>query len=98
MTNLLLILIFLIVLLLVFLLFFLFKKKQKFSKKAKIISPYIPLLKEEKFNPDISTNNWDLHKLRLDKFGRSQYKGLTFFINSENKIYYLSEKGGRVYC
>ncbi len=98
MTNLLLILIFLIVFLLVFLLFFLFKKKQKFSKKAKIISSYIPLLKEEKFNPDISTDNWDLHKLRLDKFGRSQYKGLTFFINSENKIYYLSEKGSRVYC
>ena len=95
MTNLLLILIFLIVFLLVF---FLFKKKQKFSKKAKIISPYIPILKEEKFNPDISIDNWDLHKLRLNKFGRSQYKGLTFFVNSENKIYYLSEKGSKVYC
>ena len=95
MTNLLLILIFLIVFLLVF---FLFKKKQKFSKKAKIISPYIPFFKEEKLNPDISTDNWYLHKIRLDKFGRSQYKGLTFFINSENKIYYLSEDGARVYC
>jgi len=96
MTNLLLILIFLIVFLL--LLFFLLNKKQKFSKRLNIISPYIPFLKEEKFNPDISTDNWDLHKLRLDKFGRSQYKGLTFFVNSENKIYYHSEEGVRIYC
>ena len=96
MTNLLLILIFLIVFLL--LLFFLLNKKQKFSKRLNIISPYIPFLKEEKFNPDISTDNWDLHKLRLDKFGRSQYKGLTFFVNSENKIYYHSEEGVIIYC
>ena len=96
MTNLLLILIFLIVFLI--LLFFLLNKKQKFSKRLNIISPYIPFLKEEKFNPDISTDNWDLHKLRLDKFGRSQYKGLTFFVNSENKIYYHSEEVVRIYC
>ncbi len=57
-----------------------------------------PDLKEEQFNPDINTNNWDLHKLRLDKFKRSQYKGLTFFKSSEDKIYYLSENGIKVYC
>jgi len=39
---------------------------------------------------------WDLHKIRLDKFKRSQYKGLTFFVSSENKIYYLSEEGDKV--
>ena len=98
MKNLLLILIFCIVFLFLFILFFLLNRKQRFSKKAKIISPYIPFFKEEKLNPDISTDNWDLHKIRLDKFGRSQYKGLTFYINSENKIYYLSEEGVRVYC
>ena len=99
MTKLLLILIFLIVfLLLLILIFFLLNKKQRFIKKAKIFLPYITFFKEEKLNPDISTDNWDLHKLRLNKFGRSQYKGLTFFLNSENKIYYLSEEGDRVYC
>ena len=98
MTNLLLFLIFLIVFLPIFLLIFLLNKKQKFSKKAKIISPYIHLLKEAKFNPDISTDNWELHKLRLDKFGRSQYKGLTFFVSAENRIYYLSEEGDKIYC
>ena len=54
--------------------------------------------KEEEYNPDINTNNWDLHKNRLIKFGRSQYKGLTFFVSSEDRIYYLSKEGNKVYC
>ena len=73
--------------------FFYSKRNKKSAKKTEISSPLIPFLKEQEFNPDISTDNWDLHKLRLDKFRRSQYKGLTFFISSENRIYYLSEEG-----
>ena len=83
---------------LLFLLLFYSKRKNKSAKKTPIIPTYVPLLKEQEFNPDISTDNWDLHKLRLDKFKRSQYKGLTFFVSSENKIYYLSEEGDKVYC
>ena len=49
-------------------------------------------------NPDINTINWDLHRKRLEKFGRSQYKGLTFFITPQGSIYYLSENGLKVYC
>ena len=59
---------------------------------------YKPENKEIELNPDINTLNWDLHKLRLEKFRRSQYKGLTFFVSSENRIYYLSEEGHKVYC
>ena len=77
---------------------FLFKTKKRVSPKKTIIPTYVPFLKEQEFNPDISTDNWDLHKLRLDKFRRSQYKGLTFFVSSENRIYYLSEEGDKVYC
>ena len=94
MTNILLILFFV----LLFLLFFYSKQKNKSAKKTTIIPTYVPFLKEQEFNPDISTDNWALHKLRLDKFKRSQYKGLTFFLSSENKIYYLSEEGDKVYC
>ena len=94
MTNILLI----IFLVLLFLLFFYLKRKNNLVKKTKISPTYVPFLKEQEFNPDISTDNWDLHKLRLDKFKRSQYKGLTFFVSSENKIYYLSEEGDKVYC
>ena len=94
MTNILLILFFV----LLFLLFFSLKGNKRLAQKTTIIPTYVPFLKEQEFNPDISTDNWDLHKLRLDKFKRSQYKGLTFFLSSENKIYYLSEDGDKVYC
>ena len=94
MTNILLILFFV----LLFLLFFCSKRYTRLAQKRTISPTYVPFLKEQEFNPDISTDNWDLHKLRLDKFKRSQYKGLTFFVSSENKIYYLSEEGDKVYC
>ncbi len=99
MTNILLILFLLIVFfVLLFLLFFYSKRNKRFAKKVTISPTYLPTLKEQEFNPDVSTDNWDLHKLRLDKFRRSQYKGLTFFVSSENRIYYLSEEGDKVYC
>jgi len=82
-------------LVLLFLLFF-YPKLNKSSAQKRIISP--TYIKEQELNPDISTENWDLHKLRLEKFRRSQYKGLTFFVNSANRIYYLSEKGDKIYC
>jgi len=99
MTNILLILFLMIVFfVLLFLLFVDPKRNNKSAKKTTISLTYVPFLKEHEFNPDISTDNWDLHKLRLDKFRRSQYKGLTFFVSSENRIYYLSEGGDKVYC
>jgi hypothetical protein len=94
MTNILLILFFV----LLFLLFLYLKRNRGLAQKTTIIPTYVPFLKEQEFNPDISTDNWDLHKLRLDKFKRSQYKGLTFFVSTENRIYYLSEEGDKVYC
>ena len=98
-TNILLILLSLIVfLVLLSLSFFYSKRNKKLAKKTTISPTYVPFLKEQEFNPDISTDNWDLHKLRLEKFRRSQYKGLTFFVSSENRIYYLSEVGEKVYC
>ena len=96
MTNMLLILFLLLVFFV--LLFFYSKRKKRLAQKTIIIPTYEPFLKKQEFNPDISTDNWDLHKLRLDKFKRSQYKGLTFFVNSENRIYYLSGDGDKVYC
>ena len=83
---------------LLFLLFFYSKRIKRLAQKTSISPTHVPFLKEQEFNPDISTDNWDLHKLRLDKFKRSQYKGLTFFVSSENRIYYLSEEGYKVYC
>jgi hypothetical protein len=94
MINLLLIIFFI----LLFLLFFYSKRNRRLAQKKTIIPTYVSFLKEQELNPDINTDNWDLHKIRLDKFKRSQYKGLTFFVSSENRIYYLSEEGDKVYC
>ena len=94
MTNILLILLFV----LLFLLFFYSKRNRRLAQKITIFPTYEPFLKEQEFNPDINTDNWDLHKLRLFKFRRSQYKGLTFFVSLDNRIYYLSEEGDKVYC
>ena len=99
MPNILLILLLLIIFFVLLFRLCFYTKRNKRSAKKTIISPtYIPLLKEQELNPDISTDNWDIHKLRLNKYGRSQYKGLTFFVSSGNRIYYLSEKGNKVYC
>ena len=79
-------------------LFFYIKRYKVLVKKKICLSSSLNYLEKQKFNPDIDTDNWDLHKLRLKKFRRSQYKGLTFFVSVENRIYYLSEKGAKVYC
>ena len=76
----------------------LYKKPPNRSIKKISSGTLIPTEKEEEKNPDINTKNWDLHKIRLTKFGRSQYKGLTFFVSYEDKIYYLSKEGNKVYC
>ena len=84
--------------LILILLFLLYKRTLNRSKKKISFGFLIPTLKEEEYDPDINTKNWDLHKNRLIKFGRSQYKGLTFFVSSEDRIYYVSKEGNKVYC
>ena len=96
MSNLFVIIIF-VFLVLIFLLF-LYKKPLKRPQKFFSFENLRLTEKEEENNPDINTKNWDLHKIRLIKFGRSQYKGLTFFVSSEDRIYYLSKEGNKVYC
>ena len=74
------------------------KKLFNQSRKKYRFIHSLPFGNEQERNPDINTKNWDLHKNRLNKFGRSQYKGLTFFVNEESRIYYLSEEGYKIYC
>ena len=77
-----------------------FNKRQykRSLKKTRTYATIISSLEEQKSNPDINTENWALHKQRLLKFRRSQYKGLTFFVSPQNRVFYLSEKGTKVYC
>ena len=89
---------FLLILVLFILAFFLFGIDKFYKKKLTKKFFYKPENKEVELNPDINTLNWDLHKFRLDKFKRSQYKGLTFFMNEKGAIYYLNENVKKVYC
>ena len=96
MSNLFVVIIFVFFILILLLL--LYKRPLNRSTKKISFGSLIPTVKEEEYNPDINTKNWDLHKSRLIKFGRSQYKGLTFFVGSEDRIYYFSKEGNKVYC
>ena len=98
MSKLLLVQFFMVLFFISILLIIIYKKKNIVQKKIKFISSLLQTHKEQKYNPDINTENWDLHKIRLHKFGRSQYKGLTFFISSEGRVYYLSENATKIYC
>ena len=78
-----------VVIICVFLLFIflllIYKKPINRSIKNISFGSLIPTEKEEEYNPDINTKNWDLHKNRLIKFGRSQYRSLTFFCEFRGK-------------
>ena len=95
MSNLFVVIIF--VFLILILLLLLYKRQLNRSIKKISFGSLVPTEKEDN-NPDINTKNWDLHKIRFIKFGRSQYKGLTFFVSSEDRIYYFSKEGNKVYC
>ena len=98
MLNIFLIFVLILVLLILLFLLWIFKRSYNRFVKRNSFEPLLPTSNAQEYNPDINTNNWDLHKIRLMKFGRSQYKGLTFFVNSEDGIYYFSEDGTKVYC
>ncbi len=87
-----------LILMILILVFIFYRSKSSFKKILFQFPQYNSEIKTEKLNPDINTLDWDLHKTRLQKFGRSQYKGLTFFTNEKGTIYYLNENGIRVYC
>ena len=79
-------------------LLFIYKKKNNRPSYIKSFSLLKSTASQKENSPDINTSDWYLHKNRLIKYGRSQYKGLTFFVSAEDRIYYLSEKGTKVYC
>ena len=87
-----------LILIFLILVFIFYRLNSLFKKKLFKNFQYKSETKTKKSNPDINTTDWDLHKNRLKKFGRSQYKGLTFFMNEKGTIYYLNENGIKVYC
>ena len=60
--------------------FFMVNNEKLHNRSTKKSSFYqiITTANEQEYNPDINIKNLDLRKIRLNKFGRSQYKELTF--------------------
>ena len=81
--------------------FYLIKRIQLIYYSKKFLIIFIGFFSNQNLirtNPDINTKDWILHRKRLENFGRSQYKGLTFFMCSQGNIYYINENGDKVYC
>ena len=81
--------IFLISILSVFLIFIIsfFLKKYNFLKKIEILE----------FNPELKTDDHDQHIRRLNKFRKSNYKGVVYYFSKKGGLYYYSENNVRIY-
>ena len=55
-------------------------------------------LQERRNNPELNTNTLDLHNDRLDKFSKSKFKGVMYYIGPRGGYYYYSQNGNKVYC
>ena len=73
-------------LLLLVLAFIFYQKNRSYKKNLSKSFLYKPDNLKEELNPNINTLNSDLHKNRPKRFGRYQYKGLTFFINEQENL------------
>ena len=55
-------------------------------------------LQERYNNPDLNTNNLDIHNSRLNGFRRSKFKGVMYYLGPRGGYYYYSRNGNKVYC
>tara|TARA_B100000214_G_C23603080_1_gene461595 strand:- start:149 stop:406 length:258 start_codon:yes stop_codon:yes gene_type:complete len=73
----------------VFLIFIIrfFLKKYNFLKKIQILE----------FNPELKTDDHDQHIRRLNKFRKSNYKGVVYYFSKKGGLYYYSKNNVRIY-
>ena len=55
-------------------------------------------MQERRNNPELNTNELNIHNDRLDKFNKSKFKGVTYYIGPRGGYYYYSVNGKKVYC
>ncbi len=48
-------------------------------------------------NPELNTNNYDLHERRLEQFSQSKYKNRMFYLGPDGVCYYYSSTGTKVF-
>ena len=55
-------------------------------------------MQERRNNQELNTNELNIHNDRLDKFNKSKFKGVTYYIGPRGGYYYYSANGKKVYC
>ena len=82
----------------VFLLIFLLIRGSVNNRKSRSHVPK-PDRKQRLLNdPDLNIKDWELHRERLDNFGRSKYRGTMFYVGPKGGVYYITYRGTKVYC
>ncbi len=54
-------------------------------------------LQERNNNPELNTNNIDLHNKRLDEFGQSKFRNDMYYIGPKGGCYYYNSYGRKTY-
>ena len=76
------------------------KREQKRLMEERKIKEKKAYIKKVKKDPliNISSNEYfEVHMQRLQKYGKSQYQGMTYYMGSKGGIYTLSASGSRNY-
>ena len=64
-------------------------KKEKEERKQ---------IKSRETDPTLNTNDWEQHRRRLYKFKESQFKGTYYYLGPQGGVYYITDRGRKVYC
>ena len=54
-------------------------------------------LQERRNNPELNTNNLELHNERLNEFGKSKYRNDIYYVGPRGGVYYYSSYGRKTY-
>lgn len=54
--------------------------------------------REKERDLNLNSNDWDFHRQRLNKFGRSKYKWQSYYLGPRGDYFYYSANGNKGYC
>ena len=73
------------------------QKRLMEEKKLELKKAYIKKVKKDPLINISSNEYFEVHMQRLQKYGKSQYQGMTYYMGSKGGIYTLSASGSRNY-
>ena len=73
------------------------QKRLMEEKKLELKKAYIKKVKKDPLINISSDEYFEVHMQRLQKYGKSQYQGMTYYMGSKGGIYTLSASGSRNY-